>query len=105
MEGNKVIEIKNTAINKGRAALNWISRNAWNFILAIGDDRTDEDLFAVVPPEAYSVKVGLAPSKARFNLITQRDVMPLLRRCVACDREATVKKEKPGREEGLISIA
>ncbi|MGI6502672.1 MAG: trehalose-phosphatase [Candidatus Methanoculleus thermohydrogenotrophicum] len=105
MEGNKVIEIKNTVVNKGRAALNWVSRHAWDFILAIGDDRTDEDLFAVMPPEAYSIKIGLAPSKARFNLITQRDVVPLLRRCIACDRGATGKKEKRGREKGLIESA
>ncbi|MFY1643593.1 trehalose-phosphatase, partial [Methanoculleus bourgensis] len=105
MEGNKVIEIKNTVVNKGRAALNWVSRHAWDFILAIGDDRTDEDLFAVMPPETYSIKVGLAPSRARFNLITQRDVVPLLRRCIACDRGATRKKEKRGREKGLIESA
>ncbi|MCE5339387.1 MAG: bifunctional alpha,alpha-trehalose-phosphate synthase (UDP-forming)/trehalose-phosphatase [Methanomicrobiaceae archaeon] len=107
MEGNKVIEIKNTTVDKGRAALNWVSRHAWDFILAIGDDRTDEDLFAVMPPEAYSIKVGLAPSRARFNLVAQRDVLPLLRRCIECGREkVTGKKEKPGRKEGLIgSIA
>jgi len=107
MEGNKVIEIKNTVVDKGRAALNWLSRHAWDFILAIGDDRTDEDLFAVVPPDAYSIKVGLAPSKAHFNLVAQRDVLPLLRRCIESGREGvTGKKEKPGREDGLIgSIA
>ncbi|MCK9277572.1 MAG: bifunctional alpha,alpha-trehalose-phosphate synthase (UDP-forming)/trehalose-phosphatase, partial [Methanoculleus sp.] len=107
MEGNKVIEIKSTAVDKGRAALNWVSRHAWDFILAIGDDRTDEDLFAVMPPEAYSIKVGLAPSRARFNLVAQRDVLPLLRRCIECGRDGvTGKKEKPGRKEGLIgSIA
>ncbi|HOB18272.1 MAG TPA: bifunctional alpha,alpha-trehalose-phosphate synthase (UDP-forming)/trehalose-phosphatase [Candidatus Methanoculleus thermohydrogenotrophicum] len=105
MEGNKVIEIKNTAVNKGRAALNWISRHTWDFILAIGDDRTDEDLFEVVPSEAYSIKVGLAPSKARFNLVTQRDVISLLRRCIACDRGDIRKKEKPEREKDLIRSA
>lgn len=106
MEGNKVIEIKNAVVNKGRAALNWVSRRAWDFILAIGDDRTDEDLFAVMPPEAYSIKVGLSPSRARFNLVAQRDVIPLLRRCIACDREGEIgKREKRGRKKGLIESA
>lgn len=104
MEGNKVIEIKDTGINKGRAAQNWLSRHSWDFTLAIGDDRTDEDLFETVPPEAYSIKVGLAPSKARFNLATQRDVMPLLRRCIACDKGATRKKDRWGHEGGLIPV-
>ncbi|NLN09940.1 MAG: bifunctional alpha,alpha-trehalose-phosphate synthase (UDP-forming)/trehalose-phosphatase [Methanoculleus thermophilus] len=103
MEGNKVIEIKNNVVNKGRAALNWVTQRAWDFILAIGDDRTDEDLFAVLPPEAYSIKVGLAPSRARFNLVEQRDVLPLLWRCIECDRDGvTTKKKRPGREKSLI---
>jgi trehalose 6-phosphate synthase/phosphatase len=106
MEGNKVIEIKNNVVNKGRAALNWVSRHAWDFILAIGDDRTDEDLFAAMPPEAYSVKVGLAPSRARFNLVAQRDVLPLLRKCIERDKEGVSgKKERQGREKALIESA
>ncbi|NLA38027.1 MAG: trehalose-phosphatase, partial [Methanomicrobiales archaeon] len=100
MEGSRIIEIKNTVINKGRAALNWISKNTWDFTLAIGDDRTDEDLFAVMPQQAYSIKVGLTPSKARFNLTAQRDVIPLLWRCIACDRGAPGRKK--GREKGII---
>ncbi|SDJ81440.1 MULTISPECIES: bifunctional alpha,alpha-trehalose-phosphate synthase (UDP-forming)/trehalose-phosphatase [Methanoculleus] len=103
MEGNKVIEIKNNVVNKGRAALNWVTQRAWDFILAIGDDRTDEDLFEVLPPEAYSIKVGLAPSRARFNLVEQRDVLPLLWRCIECDRDGvTTKKKRQGREKSLI---
>ena len=106
MEGSRIIEIKNTVVNKGRAAMNWISRQAWDFVLAIGDDRTDEDLFEVMPPEACSIKVGLAPSKARFNLITQRDVIPLLWECIARDKQGTAgKKEKRGREKGPIESA
>jgi trehalose 6-phosphate synthase/phosphatase len=106
LDGNKVIEIKNNVVNKGRAALNWISGRAWDFLLAIGDDRTDEDLFAAMPPEAYSIKVGLAPSRARFNLVSQRDVLPLLRRCLESDRDDTNgKKERPGREKKLIETA
>jgi trehalose 6-phosphate synthase/phosphatase len=79
LEGNKVVEVKNSGINKGRAALRWIVRDKWGFILAIGDDRTDEDVFDVVPEWAYSLKVGLSSSLARFNLKSQADVPLLLR--------------------------
>ncbi len=74
LEGSKVIEIKKIGINKGRAALRWISpkdpleKKDWNFILAIGDDLTDEDIFNILPKSAYSIKVGLRPSQAKFNL-------------------------------------
>lgn len=94
MDGNKVVEIKNNVVNKGKTALNWISRQTWEFILAIGDDRTDEDLFEAVPPDAYSIKVGLAPSRARFNLVSQRDVLPLLRECIEHESEGGKKRKE-----------
>ena len=77
-EGNKVIEIKNAGINKGRAVLRWITKKNWDFILAIGDDWTDEDMFAVLPESAYSIKVGLSPSQAKFNVNSWIDVRSLL---------------------------
>ncbi len=86
MEGNRVVEVGNVTVNKGRAAQYWLSKQKWDFILAVGDDRTDEDLFAVFPPRAYSIKVGLGPSKARFNLAEQREVLPLLRSCIQSEK-------------------
>lgn len=79
LEGSKVIEIKSVGIDKGRAALHWLSRRNWDFILAIGDDWTDEDLFEVLPESAYSIKVGLSPSKAKFNLDSVKEVRALIR--------------------------
>ncbi len=67
MEGNKVLEIKNAGINKGRAALSWLTKDRWDFILAIGDDVTDEDVFEQLPDSAYSIKVGFGPSRAVYN--------------------------------------
>ena len=78
LEGSKVVEVKNSGINKGRAALRWIAKEEWGFILAIGDDRTDEDMFEVAPDIAYSLKVGLSSSLARFNLKSHGDVLSLL---------------------------
>jgi trehalose 6-phosphate synthase/phosphatase len=78
LEGNKVIEVKNIGINKGRAALRWIAKEEWDFILAIGDDWTDEDVFHVLPEMAYSIKVGLRPSQAKFNLEAPSGVLSLL---------------------------
>ncbi len=81
VEGNKVIEVKNALVNKGQAAQLWLSKQ-WDFILAVGDDKTDEDLFEVLPPNAYSIKVGVGSSKARFNLFSQTQVLPLLWSCI-----------------------
>lgn len=82
LEGSKVIEVKNAGINKGHAALRWISRDEWDFILAIGDDWTDEDIFSVLPEGAYSIKVGLGPSKAKFNLSSVGEVRSMLRELI-----------------------
>ena len=68
LEGNKVLEVRNSGVNKGSAATEWLSRLGPDFILAVGDDWTDEDLFRVLPPTAYSVRVGLANTAARFFL-------------------------------------
>ena len=82
LEGNKIIEIKNSGINKGRAALRWILKEKWDFILGIGDDLTDEDIFEVLPKFAYSIKVGFGSSKARFNLDSVSEVISLLKELI-----------------------
>ena len=57
ISGNKVLEVRNAGIDKGVAAMHWLSqiRKYPCFILAAGDDLTDEDLFKVMPPGAYSI--------------------------------------------------
>ena len=45
IDGNKVIEIRVTGIDKGAAAKKILSDGNFDFIMAIGDDKTDEDMF------------------------------------------------------------
>ncbi len=82
LEGNKVVEVKNAGINKGRAALKWISREKWDFILALGDDWTDEDTFKALPSTAWSIKVRFGTSAARFSLSSPSEATSLLRKLV-----------------------
>ncbi|MDX1600916.1 MAG: trehalose-phosphatase, partial [Anaerolineales bacterium] len=81
MQGDKVIEVKESSVNKGRAAQRWLRREEpYDFILAIGDDVTDEDLFASLPEDSYSIKVGRAPqSKARYYIRDADRVRGLLK--------------------------
>lgn len=78
LEGNKVIEIKYTSIHKGRAAVKWLENEKWDLIVAVGDDWTDEYVFDVLPDNAYSIKVGFGPSKAKYRLPSVKDVRNLL---------------------------
>lgn len=77
-EGNKILEIRNLGVNKGRAA-ELFARENWDFMLAVGDDYTDEEMFTALPEPAYSIRVGLSISKAKFNVDTVSDVRSLLR--------------------------
>ncbi len=58
LEGNKVIEVKSSNINKGRASIRLTSLKEYDFILAMGDDWTDEHMFEELPESAVTVKVG-----------------------------------------------
>ncbi len=78
MEGHKVIEIKVSGINKGSAAMEYIHNKDYDFILAIGDDWTDEHLFHVLPENAVTIKVGTIHSQAKYFIDTYRDVRQLL---------------------------
>jgi len=78
LQGSKIVEIRNSGVNKGAAALHWISKNDFDFILAIGDDWTDEDLFRILPETAYSIKVGITQSHAKYNLHNHMEVRELL---------------------------
>ena len=82
LQGSKVIEVRNAGINKGTAGLYFLAKDNFDFILAIGDDWTDEDLFKVLPESACSIKVGISPSFARFNLRNYLEVRNLLKEIV-----------------------
>jgi trehalose 6-phosphate synthase/phosphatase len=78
LEGSKVVEIKDFRVNKGLAISKWMAARDWDFVLAIGDDWTDEDMFAALPESAYSVRVGPSPTRARYSLDSYNDVRILL---------------------------
>jgi trehalose 6-phosphate synthase/phosphatase len=68
MDGDKVLEIKYSGINKGRAAAYKLGDNDFDFILAVGDDWTDEFTFEAMPEEAFTIKVGTKTTKASFYI-------------------------------------
>ncbi len=68
LEGNKVLEIKDNRVNKGFASSSFINHQDYDFIFAAGDDHTDEDLFASLPQNAFTAKIGLGNTCARYFL-------------------------------------
>ena len=79
VQGNKVVEIHRAGVDKGSAAGFWMNDEAQDFILAIGDDTTDEDLFKVLPASAISIRVGISATHAQHNIRNCAEVIDLLR--------------------------
>jgi trehalose 6-phosphate synthase/phosphatase len=81
LEGNKVVEVKSVGVSKGLGAARWLAAYPTaSFLLAIGDDRTDEDTFRAMPDEAFTVKVGgTGRSLARYHLSNPNEVRRTLR--------------------------
>lgn len=78
VQGKKVIEIRHTGIDKGRAALQLMATHRPDFILAVGDDATDEDLFRQLPKRGHSVRVGRGDTRASHTVPAPADVLALL---------------------------
>lgn len=74
--GEKIIEIKPQSISKGKVVQDLVRSHSPDFMLCAGDDYTDEDMFAVLPSSAYTIKVGSEYSGARYQVT---DVQKLLR--------------------------
>jgi len=77
LAGDKVVEVRLRGMHKGLVLRGLLGPG--DQALAIGDDRTDEDLFASLPEEALTVRVGRGPSVARFHLPDVAAVRALLR--------------------------
>jgi trehalose 6-phosphate synthase/phosphatase len=86
MPGNKVLEIKNIEVNKGKAAQNWLYQKDADFILAVGDDHTDEDIFKSLPDYSYTIKVGSNISAAKYYVRNPREVRMLLKELIQLHR-------------------
>jgi trehalose 6-phosphate synthase/phosphatase len=87
LEGNKVVEVKRTGYDKGLAASKFIAGTEFDFVIAMGDDKTDEDIFRSLPPEAITIKIGLTASLAKYNLLNQRDVSRFIDRLIQSSEE------------------
>ena len=78
LEGEKVVEVKNAGVNKGRAALRWVGSGEFDFMMTVGDDWTDEDMFKTLPSSAYSIKIGYKSTQARFYLESPQSCRKLI---------------------------
>lgn len=80
LNGHKVIEVKSSVFDKGTITRALLGRKDYDFIMAIGDDVTDEAMFKELATinSAFTIKVGGAASFAKYNLHNPNTVLGLL---------------------------
>jgi len=69
LNGNKVIEIMNVAVGKGIAVKEILENKNFDFILSVGDDATDEEMFEALSDiqNAFTIKIGTGETHARYK--------------------------------------
>lgn len=82
IDGNKVIEVRISGVDKGAVAKQFLDQEAYDFILAVGDDKTDEDMFKALAGRAVTVKIGPGHTAAQYNLSNQAEVANLLHQLI-----------------------
>jgi trehalose 6-phosphate synthase/phosphatase len=94
IHGSKVVEVRYAWANKGEVAATLRSRVGRSaFVLALGDDRTDEDMFARLPRRAWTIRVGSGSTRARFRLSDPAEVNGLLQ--LLADRRRSAPRPAP----------
>ncbi len=82
MPGHRTVEVRQHGVNKGivlPAILAAIITSPEEFVVAFGDDRTDEDLFAALPAHCMGIKVGEGATLAKRRLRDPAAVRTFLR--------------------------
>ncbi|MFL5355518.1 bifunctional alpha,alpha-trehalose-phosphate synthase (UDP-forming)/trehalose-phosphatase [Archangium sp.] len=79
LPGDKVVEVRARGVNKGRVVGRVTEGMApGTRVVAIGDDRTDEDLFAALPEGSLDIHAGGRNSRARYRVAGPTEVRKLL---------------------------
>ena len=96
LQGAKVVELRPHGVDKGRAARQVLARAPEGaVVLAMGDDRTDEDMFAALPEGSLCVHVGPSDSRAALRVADVRAARALLAE-IARDEAGEVESRAPG---------
>ena len=78
MDMDKALEVVNRQISKGTAVSELVSNKNYDFILCLGDDVTDENMFISLPSHATTIKVGKKKTDAKYYIEDIEHVKSLL---------------------------
>lgn len=110
VQGQSIVEVKPQGVSKGKAVLDILSgEDDVGLLLCMGNDKSDEDMFAVVEDKktkmnihaAYSCVVGQKPSNAPYYVNDTSDVVQLLEKLVS---DEDVDKKPHGKEVTFVDF-
>lgn len=78
MDMDKALEVVNRQISKGTAVSELVTKKKYDFILCMGDDVTDENMFTSLPNHATTIKVGRKKTTAKYYIEDIAQVKALL---------------------------
>ncbi|MBD3343974.1 MAG: bifunctional alpha,alpha-trehalose-phosphate synthase (UDP-forming)/trehalose-phosphatase [Chitinivibrionales bacterium] len=81
-EDTRTVELQESAISKARAVSRWLSRSSYDFILAAGNDLSDEDIFATLPGNAFSIRVGHGHTDANYVIQSPHETRHMLQEII-----------------------
>ncbi len=95
LEGNKVIEVMGLNVNKGKAINFWLNQSKYDFIIAIGDDTTDEYMFRkLIAFDSYTIKVGVRSTAAKYFINNVETVLKLLSKLASVTQKIKTEVQK-----------
>ncbi|GAB2273125.1 Sesquithujene synthase A [Dionaea muscipula] len=108
--GEYIIEVKPQGVNKGQVAERLLAkmqqkRMQPDFVLCIGDDRSDEDMFEVIMSarsgpslspvaEVFACTVGRKPSKAKYYVEDTSEILRMLQGLAFASEQASRNAEQ-----------
>jgi trehalose 6-phosphate synthase/phosphatase len=102
LAGDQVLEVRPVGVDKGAVARQVLAEvPPGTLIVAMGDDHTDEQLFAALPDDALSICVGHRPTQARLRVPSVHDARDLLAALVDAE---PVDMDVPSRPSGRTPV-
>jgi trehalose 6-phosphate synthase/phosphatase len=95
VKGQKTVEVKSLWANKGQVYSRLLFSEAVpDFIMAAGDDVTDEDLFARLPESAWTIHIGRNQSRAKYYLPDPDEMIALLAKLLEVRHNTSIPRRE-----------
>ena len=96
VKGQKTVEVKSLWANKGQVYSRLLlSGSEPDFIMAAGDDVTDEDLFMRLPKSAWTLHIGRNQSRAKYFLSNPDEMVALLAQLLEPTERLSIPEPEP----------